>query len=147
VITAVLDTNVLASGVAGSLLPESIPGGLVCAWRAGAFSLVVSEHILSELTRTLATPYFRTRLSLGQVARAQRLLRRRATIVSLTAQVTGVATHPEDDLVLATAVSGKAQYLVTGDRKLQELGSYEGVRIVSPRAFLDILQAVRNEEA
>ena len=59
----------------------------------------------------------------------------------MTAEVHGVATHPEDDLILATAVSAKADYLVTGDKKLRELGSYQGVSIVSPREFLDILES------
>jgi predicted nucleic acid-binding protein len=54
-----------------------------------------------------------------------------------------VATHPEDDLVLATAVSAHADYLVTGDRKLQRLGSYQGVRILSPREFLAVLAPER----
>lgn len=33
----------------------------------------------------------------------------------------------------------KAEYLVTGDKKLQDLRTYEGVTIVSPREFLDTL--------
>ena len=61
--------------------------------------------------------------------------------VPVTAQVQGVATHPEDDLILATAISGNADYLVTGDRQLLALGSYGGVRIVTPRDFLAILDA------
>jgi predicted nucleic acid-binding protein len=42
-------------------------------------------------------------------------------------------------LILATAVSGGADYLVTGDKQLLKLGSFEGVRIVDSRAFLEIL--------
>jgi predicted nucleic acid-binding protein len=42
-------------------------------------------------------------------------------------------------LILATAVSGGADYLVAGDKQLLKLGSFEGVRIVDSRAFLDIL--------
>jgi predicted nucleic acid-binding protein len=61
--------------------------------------------------------------------------------VEITVEVRGVATHPEDDLILATAISARADYLVTGDRQLQALGSYQGVQIVSPRQFLTILQA------
>lgn len=62
-------------------------------------------------------------------------------MVSNTVKVEHVASYPEDDLVLATAVSAKADYLVIGDGALQQLGVYEGVTILSPRAFLDILQA------
>jgi len=54
----------------------------------------------------------------------------------LTVEVTGVATHPEDDLILATAVAGEASYLVTGDRKLRAVGAFQGVTILSPREFL-----------
>lgn len=51
-----------------------------------------------------------------------------------------MATHPEDDLVLATAVSAQADYLITGDAMLRKLRTYEGVSIVSPREFLDVLE-------
>jgi uncharacterized protein len=53
--------------------------------------------------------------------------------------VSGVASHPEDDLILATAASGAADYLVTGDRQLLALGTFYEVRIVSARQFLDTL--------
>ena len=42
--------------------------------------------------------------------------------------------------MLATAVSGQVDYLVTLDRQLLRLGVYEGIRIVSTREFLEILQ-------
>jgi hypothetical protein len=48
--------------------------------------------------------------------------------------------------VLAAAVSADADYLVTGDRQLQRLGTYEGVRIVSPRDFLALLDADAAQE-
>ena len=55
---AVLDTNVLASGVVGILIPLSVPGQLLRAWRAGEFQLAISSSILTELGRTLEKPYF-----------------------------------------------------------------------------------------
>ena len=57
----------------------------------------------------------------------------------VTVEVHGIATHPEDELVLATAVSAQADYLVTGDSQLQKLAAYQGVTIVSRREFLDVL--------
>lgn len=138
--SAVLDTNVLASGFAGFLNPDSIPGGLLRRWQAGQFDLVASDHILGELVRALQKPYFRRRLTAEQIARAHSSLRRRARLTSLTVQVQGVATHAEDDVVLATAVSGQVDYLVTGDADLQRVGAYRGITILSPRAFLNVLQ-------
>jgi putative PIN family toxin of toxin-antitoxin system len=139
VIPAVLDTNVLASGF---LNPEPTPGQLLAAWREGLYTLVISEHILTELARTFRRPYFSRRLSPAQQAANITLLRQQATLTELTVSVTGIATHPEDDLILATALSGRAEYLVSGDAPLrQRLGaSYQAVRIVTPQEFLDILR-------
>lgn len=53
--------------------------------------------------------------------------------------VEGIASHPQDDLIIATAVSAEAEYLVSGDKELQDLRSYGQVKIVSPATFLAIL--------
>jgi len=145
VITAVLDTNALASGFRGVRNPVSTPGQIIQAWNARQFQLVVSEHVLGELRRAFGTRYFTRYLSAQQIADALRALEDEATLTPITAPVHGVATHPEDDLILATAVSANASYLVTGDGPLQKLGAYEGVTIVSPREFLDILEAERGD--
>lgn len=136
---ATLDTNVLASGFLGFERDTNRPGAVLRAWRAGRFELVIAEHILGELARTFGKPYFRLRFPPGDALAADALLRRRATLVAVTAPVHDIATHPEDDVVLATAISAGADYLVTGDRQLRLLGSVDGVVIVEPREFLDIL--------
>jgi predicted nucleic acid-binding protein len=61
--------------------------------------------------------------------------------VSITAEIQGVASHPEDDVILATAINGGAEFLVTGGRKLQILGFYQGVRILCSRDFLELLDS------
>ena len=138
-ISAAWDANALASGVIGLTVPASTPGALLRLWFADAFQLVTSDPILAELRRTFRKTYFRRRISPQQAQHALEVLRARAITVTLTVLVQGVASHPEDDLVLATALSANADYLVTGDRQLQKLGMYEGVVILSPRAFLDVL--------
>lgn len=100
---------------------------------------MLSEQLLAEVERTLDKAYFRARLTSSQVTQFLMMLNRQAIIVPLTATVVGVASHPEDDMVLATAISAEAELLVTGDRQLLRLGSYEGVIIVSPREFLAML--------
>jgi putative PIN family toxin of toxin-antitoxin system len=122
-------------------VPESATSPLIRAWRTEQFELVLSEHIVDEVQHTLAGPYFSRFLTATDQELAIAAFRRFATIVPITAVVEGVATHPEDDLVLATAVSGQVDYLVTLDQQLLRLGTYQGVRIVSTREFLIILQA------
>ena len=139
-IRAVLDANVLVSGIVAARLPTSTPGELMRRWRNQDFTLVVSDVILAETERTLTKPYFRRFLNPAQAESAVRLVRSKAERVLITVAVSGVATHPEDDLVLATTVSAKARYLVTGDAHLEALRRFRGVTIVGPRVFLSLLQ-------
>jgi len=67
------------------------------------------------------------------------LLVTKGETVTVTSQIAGVASHPEDDLILATALDGRADYLVTGDAQLQKLKRFRGVVIISPREFLVVL--------
>lgn len=139
-IVAVLDTNVLASGFTGVAHPESTPGELLRRWRAKSFTLIVSAHILAELTATFTDPYFTRRLSATAIRAALDALPRDAAMQPLTDNVTGIASHAEDDLVLSTALSAGAHYLVTGDKRLRERGEYRGTQLLSPRQFLAILE-------
>ena len=145
-IRAVLDANVIASGLVGYAIVASTPGEILRRWRSRAFTLVLGAHLLEEVERTLQKPYFTRRLSPDVRWEEMRRLRTDAEIVTITVQVTGIATHPEDDLVLATAVSAQADYLVTGDGGPLGVGEYEGVTIVTPRQFLDRLTAPERDE-
>ena len=108
-------------------------------FRAKTFTLIVSEHILAELADTFTDAYFTRRLSAAAIADALDALRIDALIQPITVDVTGVASHPEDDVVLATALSASAPYLVTGDKRLLQRGTYRGTQLLSPRAFLALL--------
>lgn len=136
-IRAVFDANVLVSGFPAA---SGTMANLIDHWRAGIFQLVISDHIIAEVSRAWTKPYWQARFSQVQVARALVLLEQEADVTPITVRVVGIATHPEDDLVLATAVSARVDYLVTGDTRLRDVGSYRGVVICSPRAFLDLLE-------
>ena len=135
-ISAVLDTNILASG---AIKPSSIPGQILKQWRDGKFELIISQHILSELEETLNKSYFRNILKTQDVDDLLELLISDASLTLIITKVAGVATHPEDDLVLATAESGKASFVVTGDHGLQNLKQFKDIKIVSPSTFSEIL--------
>ena len=133
----VLDTNILASG---AISAAGTVSKILDEWRSSQFRVIVSAPILAELERTLQKPYFRRYLTEKQSSRFLKLLQRRASVSPITVSVHEVATHQEDDLILATAVSAKADYLVTGDSKLQQVGRYRGVAILSPRRFVETLK-------
>ena len=103
-IRATLDTNVLAPGIITS--PHTVHGQVLQAWRDNKYSLVLSEVILTKLSRTLSQPYFSARLTAAQIEATLNLFRSEASIVPQLVTIAGVAPHPEDDLILATALSG-----------------------------------------
>jgi putative PIN family toxin of toxin-antitoxin system len=139
-IRVVLDTNVLASGALGLTGGMTPPALLLHQWRAGRFQLIISDYIEKELRTTLAQPYFKRRIPSEDRELFLILLTKIAEHVAIRRRVTGVATHPEDDPILATALSAHVDYLVTGDQRLRDrVPSFQGILLVSPAAFLDVL--------
>lgn len=137
------DTNILASG-ALRRRPDAAPVQLLDTWQAQRFILIVSDHLLTEVERALARPYFIQRIRDADRGAFLDLLRTDAVRTPLTVTVSGVATQAADDLVLATALSGDAQFLVTGDHKLLGLKTYEGVVIVSVHELLALLPGLQD---
>lgn len=136
-IRAVLDCNVLVSGFPAW---RGVPATILDAWACDVFELVISEHIIMGIVRAWDDPYYRRRYSGRQVSDTVSLLRSQANFVVPVDDVHGIAPNREDDLVLATAIAGSASWLVTGDISFRKVGEYRGVRIISPRAFLDELE-------
>lgn len=137
-VKAVLDSSVLHGAF---FKPGGLPAMLLLRAREGAFVLYLSVYILDEITAVLSRDKAR---ALGatpeRVARFRRDLAAVARLVTDLPDIQAVPTDPKDNPIVATAVAAKADYLVTGDRKhLLPLGEYQGVRIVTPRQFLDLL--------
>lgn len=123
-------------------MPVGIPAQILAAARTRQFTVITSAAIISEVLRVLTYPRIQRRYHVGpaEIDSLHRFLRRRALVTLVVRDVHGVATHPEDDLILATALSAQADYLVTGDAHLQELITFESTTIVSPQAFLTLLR-------
>lgn len=130
---------VLASGFTSD---GGTSGKLVRMWLGNAYDLVVSEHILQELERTLGFDrYFAGRTTPSGVSATVSLLRAEAMMTPLIVPVVGVATQPKDDLVLATALSGQASILCTRDKQILKLRSHQSVTILSPGELLALLES------
>ena len=135
----VLDTNVFVSGL---ISPSGSPAAILRALRSGRFMLLSSPSVNEEIIEVLNHPHIRDRYGLGdRIFDVSFLLWEPAELVIHLPEVK-VCSDPEDDKFLATAVGGKADYLVTGDvGDLLHLREYKGVAIVSPREFISRLRA------
>jgi putative PIN family toxin of toxin-antitoxin system len=142
VFRAVLDANVYISA---AIRPEGPPGQIIEGFlRKSAFELVVSPAIVDEVLRGLRYPkvtkYIRSEIEpeawfLGIVLLAD--------LVAGDYVLSRVSEDPDDDKYLAAAVEGRAPRLVTGDPDLLSVREHAGVRIVTPRAFLEALRESR----
>lgn len=133
---AVLDSSALVSAF---FTPGGTPASLLAHARRGAFLLVSSVEILDEVTGVLMRPKHQERYSytLEEVVRYRRRLTALSMLATDLPSLKAVPLDPKDDMIVATAVAARAEYLVTGDRRhLIVLEHYEGIRILSPRAFL-----------
>lgn len=137
-IRAVLDANVLGPGLT---LDHGLLVTILRLWQADRFELVVSDHLIAEIQITLAKPYWEARIPEERVKRALVSLRRTGIRVVPDPDIANVATHWHDDIVIATAVSGNAEYLVTGDKELLRIRRFRDVVFVSPSEFLTVLQS------
>ncbi len=135
---AVLDANLFVSA---SIEPLGKPAQILDAWRSGLFDLLVRDDILAEIADVLRRPRIHKRHGWTdeQIDNFLALLREVAVVTQGALQVTVVADDPDDDMYLACALEGEADYLVSGDDHLRALGSYRGIPILSAPQFLAML--------
>ncbi len=132
-IRVVADTNVYVSAIVFGGTCETI----LALTRAGIVELFLSPAIERELRSVLAQTFGWTQ---SQVREAVAEVHGLASLVRPSVRLSGVLTHEQDQRVLECALGARADLLVTGDKKhLQPLKTFRGIRIVSPREFLDLL--------
>ncbi|MBI2570690.1 MAG: putative toxin-antitoxin system toxin component, PIN family [Candidatus Schekmanbacteria bacterium] len=131
----ILDTNVLL----GALISPHGPSDTIYrAWRATRFELVTSAAQLDELRRVSRYPKLKAILPAHRIGTMVNNIQRAIVLETLPALPDGIeASDPNDEFLLAMALAGEADYLVTGDRHagLLQRGSIGRARIVTPAVF------------
>jgi putative PIN family toxin of toxin-antitoxin system len=138
VIRAVLDANVYVSA---AVRPGGPPRQIIERFlRGGAFEIVMSQAIVEAVLRALNYPkvrkYIRPGLDPELWFEDIVVL---SHLVAAEQELVGASKDPDDDKYIAAAIEGRARFVVAGHSDLLDLKEYEGIRIVSPRVFLDLL--------
>ena len=144
-IRAVLDTNILVSA---TLVSEGHPARIVDLWEKRQFVLLLSPLLLEEVQEVLRYPRLRRRhgWSDEEIDAYVNRLTEMAVFTAGQLKVSVVSQDPDDDVLIACALEGKADFLVTGDQHLLSLESYEGIQIVAPARFWQHLRSTGIEE-
>jgi putative PIN family toxin of toxin-antitoxin system len=127
----VLDTNVFISGVFFGGAPSRILRG----WRDKKIQIVVSESILEEyrlVARRLAREFAGIDLT-----PFLRLLAVKARVYRVSRLPLHVCEDPENDKFLACALASGSRVIVSGDKKLLKVSGYSGIRVITPRRFVE----------
>ena len=126
----VLDTNTVVSG----LVWAGVPGQLIDSAVASTVHLIASLPLLGELQAVLFRKKF-AGLFAAQETNAGTLFEGYAALVQLVvpAEIGPIIlADPDDDIVVATAVGGDADAIVSGDSHLLAIGVYRGIPIITP---------------
>ena len=131
-VRAVIDTNVLVSALIYDGKPRKLIFELL-----NNHTVMLSRQMLAELADVAGRDKFHVTGS--QVERFLSIMVKMAKIVPDNALFKEVASDPDDDVVLNAAYTGKADYIVTGDKHLLTLNNFKKTKIVTVNQMLEIL--------
>jgi putative PIN family toxin of toxin-antitoxin system len=128
----VFDTNVVVSAL---LTKKSVARDALDKAR-GLGEILLSLKVIEELVDVLGRPAFDRYLDEEDRIGFLNLLVKESTLVEITEKIKE-CRDPKDDKFLELAVSGKADFIISGDGDLRVLNPFRKIKIVSPREFLE----------
>ncbi len=133
-LSIVVDTNVWVSFLIGRTL-SSLKKTLI----NDKITILFCNELFNELVDVLARPKFRKHFSYEDSKEFIFTLNSKVKWIELT-QKFKACRDEKDDFLLELCVSGKADYLITGDQDLLILNSFHGTKIVTYQSFQDFLR-------
>jgi uncharacterized protein len=130
-VRVVLDTNVLISGIFFSGPPNLI----LKSWRNGDIQFVLSSEIIDEYVKVsgiLAEEH--PKIDISSILT---LIASHSETIQSIPLPHQVCEDPDDDKFLACAISGRCEFIISGDRHLIKVSGYRGIMVITPREFID----------
>lgn len=129
-IKVVLDTNVLISSLWGRK-----PRKVIEMWDKGGILVIVSQQVLDEYFDVLN----RFELTEEDIEDITILFSnpRKTLVIKPKSRINRIKKDPADNRFLECAIEGDADFIISGDKHLLELGNFENSKIVTPGEFLD----------
>lgn len=136
----VLDANQIVSAF---LKSTGHPAKLLDLFKEGVFEVVISPSIIEEMECVLNYPrlqkyHGRTRQEIKQFLALFKDLCINIPVENKRGII--VEDDPTDDKYVVCAIEGDADFIISGDKHLLNLGSYKNIKILTVRKFLEILK-------
>jgi len=135
---AVFDTNLLVSYLFVHRPPIATLLDIHLA--AEHFTLITAPSLLSELALVLRYPRLQCYCDSPQADRFVALIAALSEVVELAVNIPVISHDPDDDLIIACAVVGRADFIVSGDKDLLTLNQVGRISILTATEFLQRLE-------
>lgn len=135
----VIATNVFISA---TITEKGKPAQILKAWRQKKLEVIISPEILGEIGQVIFKPKIK-KISFWTDKERYQFIKDLARICIVTPgslKLKKAVKHTPDHKFLVAATEGKADYVVSGDSHLRDLGTYKGIKIVFANEFLQILE-------
>jgi putative PIN family toxin of toxin-antitoxin system len=126
----VIDTNIFVSSFFGGN-----PRRIIDLWKKGEITLCLSKDILDEYIKVLQRIGLRNE---GELEELLSLFSKGFNVLftTRTPKIRVVKDDPDDDKFIECALALKAEVIITGDRAIETIGEYMGIKILTPQHFL-----------
>lgn len=134
-----LDTNIIVSG---TISKSSAPFEILEAWRGRKFMLVTSKPILREVERVLRYSHIKSVCNLeeNEIKEIVSAIKEFSIVTSGKEKIDEIIVDPQDKMFLICAKEAEADFIVSGDKHLLNLRTFQGIPIVIARQFIDIIK-------
>lgn len=144
-VKAVVDTNIWISGV---IATSKTAANLIDEWKRGKFRVIISEQQIIEIYEVLTRQkfLFKYRVTEKEASDLVTSIKDKAERLTLRSGIE-LCRDPDDNIILETAISGKAKYLITGDKDITDdkrilsFLSQHGVSVISMSKFLNLISS------
>jgi putative PIN family toxin of toxin-antitoxin system len=143
-IRVVIDANVFVSAI---LKPKSKPDKIIDLIKQGKLALALSHDILAEIRKVLLYPKIKKKLRLTTKEIGESLIQigQAAITTQGKVRVNVIKDDPDDNRYLECAMEAQADFIISGDRHLKDLKSFQGIKIVDPATFLEFIAELDEE--
>ena len=128
---AIIDTNVFVSGI---FWEGNFCSQIIDKWKNKKFELVSSMDILKEFAETLRN--FKIQMSDEMIEEWRNLIIESSVIINPKIKLNVIKEDPDDNKFLEAGISGNADLIISQDKHLLKLKSYQGIKIITPKEFL-----------